>query len=112
MVASMGSILALAAGFYILAPFFDAPRRWRHAVAVAGFASSPVLLSGALLVMPVLIAACVTSCIHCFALCYMGAQRVLGCREADADFFVAAACMFALVGSLLLGGLCSAAGLL
>jgi len=37
---------------------------------------------------------------------------VLGCRESEAAFFVAAACMLALVGGLLLGGLCSAVGLL
>ena len=111
-IVSLASILLLAAGFYLLAPFFGAPRAWHRSFAVAAFASTPVLLFGALLVIPLLIVASVAVSIHCFALCYLGAQHVLGCPEPDAAFFVAGACMFTLVGSLLLGGLCSAAGLL
>jgi hypothetical protein len=37
---------------------------------------------------------------------------MLGCRESDAALFLAAACMAALVLSMLLGVLCSAVGLL
>jgi len=106
------SILVLAAAFYLLCPFFDMPRAWPRSVAVAAFASTPVLLAGALLVIPGMIVASVASLIHSCALCYLGVQRVLGCRESEAAFFVAAACMLALVGGLLLGGLCSAVGLL
>lgn len=109
---ALASIVVLAAAFYVLMPFFGAARRWAPALALAAFASTPVLLSGALLVLPALVVACVAACVHCFALCYLGAQRLLGCPESEAAFFVAAACMLALVGSLVLGGLCSAAGLI
>jgi hypothetical protein len=70
------------------------------------------LLVGGLLFIPGMIVASVASLVHCFALCYLGVQRLLGCRESEAAFFVAAAGMLSLVGSLLLGGLCSAAGLI
>jgi Yip1 domain len=109
---TLASILVLAAAFYLLCPFFDMPRAWPRSVAVAAFASTPVLLAGGLLVVPGMIVASVASLIHCFALCYLGVQRVLGCRESEAAFFVAAACMLALLGGLLLGGLCSAIGLI
>jgi hypothetical protein len=109
---TLASILVLAAAFYFLCPFFDMPRAWPRSVAVASFASTPVLLAGGLLVLPGMIVASVASLIHCFALCYLGAQRLLGCRESEAAFFVAAGGMLSVVGSLLLGGLCSAAGLI
>ncbi len=109
---TLASVVLLGVAFYILSPLFVARRHWRGCLAVAAFASTPVLLAGALLVMPVLIVACVVACIHCFALCYLGVQRVLGCPEEDAAFFVAGACMFVLVASLVVGGLCSAAGLI
>jgi hypothetical protein len=109
---TLASVVLLAIAFYALSPFFVARRRWRGCLAVAAFASTPVLLAGALLVMPVLIVASIVACIHCFALCYLGVQRVLGCPEHEAAFFVAGACMFALIASLVLGGLCSAAGLI
>jgi hypothetical protein len=109
---AVASIVLLGLGLYVLSPFFVRVRRWRACLAVAAYASTPVLLTGALLVMPVLIVASVAACIHCFALCYLGVQRVLGCPEEEAAFFVAGACMFALVASLVVGGLCSAAGLI
>lgn len=108
----VASVLLLAAGFYVLGPFFEAARAWRRAVALAAFASTPVFLAGALLVMPALIAASVVAFVHCCALCYLGAQRLLGCPEADAAFFVAGAFVFMLMTSLVLGALCSAAGLI
>ena len=109
---SLATVLLLAAAFYLLAPFFDASRHWSRSVGVAAYAATPVLAAGALLVLPVLIVACVVACLHAFALCYLGVQQMLGCRESDAAFFVAAACMAALVLSMLLAGLCGAVGLL
>lgn len=107
----IASVLLLAAGFYLLAPFFGATRHWRRSVALAAFAASPVLLSGVLLVMPVMIVVSVAACVHCFALCYLGAQSVLGCREEDAAMLVAAVAMFVLVSSLAAPFLCSAVGI-
>jgi hypothetical protein len=109
---SLATILLFAAGLFVLSPFFEAPRHWGRCVALAAFSASPVLIVGALLVVPVLVVACVAACVHALALSYLGARHLLGCPESDAAFFVAAACMFALVSSMLLGGLCSAAGLI
>lgn len=110
--AALVSIVVLAGAFYLLAPFFDADRTWRRALAVAAYGSTPVLLTGALLVSPVLIVACVASLVHCCALYYLGVQALLGCRESDAAFFCAAAAMLSIVGGLVAAGLCSAAGLI
>ena len=109
---TLAAVVLLGIGFFALSAFFVPRRHWRGCLAVAAFASTPVLLTGALLLMPVLIVASVAACIHCFALCYLGVQRVLGCPEEEAAFFVAGACMVALVASLIVGGLCSAAGVL
>jgi hypothetical protein len=109
---TLASVVLLGIGFFALSAFFTPRRQWRGCLAVAAFASTPVLLTGALLVMPVLVVASLAAGIHCFVLCYLGVQRVLGCPEQDAAFFVAGAGMLALVASLLVGGLCSAAGVL
>ena len=109
---TLAAIVVFAAAFYVLAPFFNAPRVWRRCVAVAAFGSTPVLLAGALLVVPAMIVACVAALIHCCALCYLGVQQVLACRESEAAFFIAAAGMLSIVAALLIGGLCSAAGLI
>ena len=80
--------------------------------AVAAYASTPVLLSWFLLLYPPFIVLPIVGLLHCFALCYLGVQQVLECRESEAALFVAAAWVFSGIGGMLLGGLCSAAGLL
>lgn len=95
-----------------MAGFFEAIRDWDRAVAVAAYAATPVLLCGALLVIPILVVASIAGFVHFLALSHMGLQRVLGCRAEDGAAFTAATCLFALVASMLLGGLCSAAGLI
>jgi hypothetical protein len=108
----LASVLLLALGFFVLSPAFTTGRNWSRSVAVAVYAATPVLLSGALLVLPVLVIAVLVCCLHSCVLCYGGVQAVLGCRESEAAFFVAAAAMFAVLASLVVGGLCSAAGLI
>lgn len=109
---TLAAVIVFAAAFYVLSPAFDVPRAWGRCVALAAYASTPVLLAGALLVVPATVVVCVAALIHCCALCYLGAQQVLGCRESEAAFFIAAAAILSVVGSLILGGLCSAAGLI
>lgn len=109
---SLASVLLFAAGAYALASFFEAARDWDRAVAVAAYASTPMFACGALLVVPVLVVASVAGFVHCLALAYLGMQTVLGCKETDAAAFTAGAGLFALVAGLVLGGLCSAVGLI
>ncbi len=109
---ALAAILILAAGFYVLAPWFGARRSWDAAVALAAYASTPVLVSWFLLVFPPFAVVPVVALLHYFALCYLGVQQLLGCRESEAALFVAGAWVFSALGSMLLGALCGAAGLL
>ena len=109
---TVATVLLFALGIYALSPFFGRPRDWNRSVSVAGYASTPVLLSGALLIVPILVLASVAAFIHLFVLAHAGLIRVVGCAEADATAFVAASCMFTGVTSMLLGFLCSAAGVI
>jgi hypothetical protein len=105
-------VVMLALGFFVLAPWFDVPRSWDGSMAVAAYASTPVLASWFLLVFPVFAVLPVVALLHCFSLCYLGVQQVLGCRESEAAMLVAAAWVLSGFASMLVGGLCSAAGLI
>lgn len=107
---SLAAVVILGLGFFVLAPWFEARRSWDRSIAVAAYASTPVLLSWSLLIFPPFAVVPVVALLHCFALCYMGVQQVLECRESEAAMLVAAAWVFSGIGGLLLGGLCSAAG--
>ncbi|HEY5900868.1 MAG TPA: YIP1 family protein [Burkholderiales bacterium] len=109
---SLAAVVILALGFFALAPWFDARRSWNRSMAVAAYASTPVLLSWFLLTFPPFAIVPVVALLHSFALAYLGVQQLLDCRESEASLLVAAAWVFSAFGSMLLGGLCSAAGVL
>lgn len=109
---SLAAVTLLGLGFFVLAPWFEVARSWERSLAIAAHASTPVLLSGVLLLYPPLMVLPVVALLHCFALCYLGVQRVLKCRESEAALLVAAAWVFSAVAAMLVGGLCSAAGLI
>ena len=109
---SLAAVMMLGLGFFALAPVFGVARSWDRSLAVAAYASTPVLLSWFLLLYPLLMILPIVALLHCFALCYLGVQHVLECKESEAALFVAAAWIFSALGSMLLGGLCSAAGLI
>lgn len=108
----LAAVITLGLGFFALAPVFGVARSWDRSLAVAAYASTPVLLSWFLMLYPPFIVLPIVGLLHCFALCYLGVQHVLECRESEAALFVAAAWVFSGIGGMLLGGLCSAAGLL
>lgn len=109
---SLAAVVALAAGFHLLGPLFRVPRRWNRAVAVAAYATTPAFMGGALFAIPFLAALGMVAFLHCFALSYLGVQQVLGCREPDAMGYAVAAWVFGGLAAMLLGALCSAAGVL
>lgn len=109
---SLAAVLMLGLGFFVLAPWFGLQRSWDRSVAVAAYASTPVLVSWFLLLFPLFAVIPVVALLHCFALCYLGVQQVLDCRESEAALLVAAAWVFSGFGSMILGGLCSAAGVI
>lgn len=111
-VLSLAAVMMLALGFFLLAPWFEVRRSWDRSTAVAAYASTPVLLAWFLLLYPPFAILPIVALLHCFALCYMGVQHILECRESEAAMLVAAAWVFAGVSCMLLGGLLSAVGLI
>jgi hypothetical protein len=109
-VLSLAAVLLLGLAFFLLAPWFEVRRSWDGSIAVAAYASTPVLLSWSLLVFPPFAVLPIVGLLHCFALCYLGVQHILECRESEAALLVAAAWVFCGVGGMLLGGFFSAAG--
>ena len=106
------AVLMLAFAFFALAPWFGVARSWDRATAVAAYASTPVLAAWCLLVVPAFVIIPVIALLHSFAIAYVGVQEVLGCKEGEAALFVAAAWVASAVQSMVLGGLCGAAGFL
>jgi hypothetical protein len=109
---ALASVVLLAAAFYVLAPVFDVRRSWDRSMTVAAYSSTPVLLAAPLLVSPVLAIGTILGLFHGLALCYLGLQEVQRCRESESALFVAAASFCSGLALLVLGGLCSAAGVL
>jgi hypothetical protein len=112
LVLSLSSVLLLACGVYLLAAFFGAQRNWQRSVAVAAYATSPVFLSGALLVIPVLVIVSVLAFVHYLVLCAVGLRTLLRCKEDDVAGYVASASVFAGATAMALGALCSAMGMI
>jgi hypothetical protein len=105
-------LLLFALGLYLFASFFESRRDWSRSVAVACYASTPVLLCGALLIVPVLIVASVVGVFYGLGLCALGVEAMLDCKEAQVPGYVATAAFFMGMTSMALGALCSAIGLL
>ena len=108
----LAAVTVLALGFFVVAPWFDARRSWDGSMAVAAYASTPALATWLLLAYPPLIVLPVAALLHAFALSCLGVQQLLECRGSEAELFVAGAWIFSAVASMLLGGLCSAVGVL
>jgi hypothetical protein len=106
------SVLLFAVGLYLLAPFFKATRSWNRSIAVSCYSATPVLLSGGLLFVPLLVIASVGAFLYALGLCTIGLRIVLECREDEVAGFLASAAVFMGVGSMAIGALCSAIGLI
>jgi hypothetical protein len=111
-VLALAAVTMLAFGFFVLAPWFDVRRSWDGSMAVAAYASTPVLVAWLLLDYPPLVVLPVAALLHAFALSCLGVHHVLDCKTSEAELFVAGAWLFSTVGSVLVGGLCGAAGFL
>jgi hypothetical protein len=109
---SLLCVILLALVFYLLAPMHDAERHWDRAVSVAGYGSTPVLLAGVLLVVPIMVMASVVALLHNFLLYYVGLHAVIGCRQSAAAEYLALSCMLAAIASGILGAAGGALGLL
>ena len=106
------SIGICALAFGLVMPMYGSARDWRLAVSLAAYASTPVLMAGILLILPVLIGMEIIAVLHGLYLAYIGAQRLLGVPPSDAAEFLAAAGVLWAGGSSLLGALLGWLGLI
>jgi hypothetical protein len=106
------SIYLLAAIFFLLARTEGRKPSFLVALRVAVFGSIPVMLSGALLVIPFNTIFTLIAMMYSFYLYYLGAERLIGIRPADSAMFIGVAmfCMIVLSGAM--GGIASAMGLI
>lgn len=106
------SILALAGIFRLIAPMYDSSRDFRAALKVATFGAIPVLLAGAALLVPVMIALPVVALCHTFYLYWIGVGRVLDVAPESQTEFIGISMTLLCFFSTLAGGCASSLGLL
>lgn len=109
--ATVASILGLAAIFVALAPMYRASRDYRAALAVAAWGAVPLLLAGATMLMPVMALVCLVALCHTLYLYWVGARRVLHVPPSQLSEFVAIALLLLAAASVVVGALASGAGL-
>lgn len=112
MLLSVLCVALLALAFYLLAPLYERERNWNRAFSVAGYGTTPVLLAGVLLVMPIMVLASMVAMLHGFLLYFVGLQNVIGCRQSEAAEYLALSCILAATASGALGAVGSALGIL
>ncbi len=109
--AIIGSILALAAIFTLIAPMFGGTRDYVAALKVATYGSIPVMVAGATLIVPVMaIVAMVGVCHTLFVLC-IGVHRIMNVPLGSQAEFVGISIVLLTFLSVLVGAACSAIGL-
>jgi hypothetical protein len=109
--ATVGSILALAGIFVLLAPMFGYQRDFIRALKVATFGTIPVLLAGATLLLPVMAIVGVVGLCHSLYLLWLGADRVLHVPDGARAEFVGISLVLLALASAVAGALASAIGL-
>jgi hypothetical protein len=106
------SVAVLAAALYVLAPLFACQRDWPRAFQVGSYSSAPVLLGGAVLLVPGVEYVMLLALFHGAYLLYAGVQTVLGVKEDRAAEYVALATVLFIAASTVLGGVAGALGVL
>jgi hypothetical protein len=105
------SIFALAGIFWLIAPMYDSVRDYRAALKVATFGAIPVLLAGATLLVPVMIAVPVVALCHTVYLYWVGVGRVLDVAPGSQTEFIGISITLLVGVSTLAGGCASSIGL-
>lgn len=109
--ATILSIFALAGIFRLIAPMYRVAIDYRSALKVATFGALPVLLAGAVLVLPVLIAVPVVALCHTLYLYWVGVGRVLNVEPGSQTEFLGISVTLLTAISTLGGALASSLGL-
>ena len=107
----IASVYLLAVVLYFLARTERQRPTFLVALRVAVFGSIPVLLSGAVLVIPAGMFVMLFAAMYAFYLYYLGAQRLIGVRESNSAVFIGVAMFCMMTLSSLLGAIASALGM-
>ena len=99
----IGSVVLLAAAYWLVIPMYSRPRSWPGALAVAVYSATPVLLAGVALVLPQLVLVTFIAAVHSLVLQYQGTQDVLGVKRGDAAEVVAVAGVLLIAASMACG---------
>lgn len=105
------SLPIIATIFFLLMRMDRHHRDFRGAMNVAVYGAIPLMASGVLLFWPINVIVCVIAMLHTFVLYWIGVQRVLNIRPANASIFVALAMTITFGASTLLGSFASKIGL-
>jgi hypothetical protein len=108
----VGSILVLSGIFALIAPLFGATRNYLAALKVATYGSIPVLLAGAVLLLPVMAIVGLVALCHTLFLFWTGAHRVLNVPRGALAEFVGISMVLLSFASVLIGAVASAMGIL
>jgi hypothetical protein len=96
----------------ILLPMYGRHRQWRRSITVSAYGATPVLLTGMLLIYPLLVIVSVLVLPAMLYQQYLGAQHVLGVARGDAAEFVAGSALLSLGASIAAGAVLAALDLL
>jgi hypothetical protein len=112
LVASVGSVFALAGIFVLLAPLYGSAREYRVALKVAAYGAVPLLLAGATLFLPVMALVGLVGLSHSLYLYWLGAHKVLHVKPGHQAEFVGIALVLLVVASTIGGAAVSSLGLI
>lgn len=110
LVASIGSVFALAGIFVLLAPLYGSARDYRAALKVATFGAVPILLAGATLFLPVMALVGLVGLSHSLFLYWLGVHKVLHVAPKHQAEFVGISLLLLIVVSTLGGAAASSLG--
>jgi hypothetical protein len=107
-------ITVLMAGliFFVLSTADQQKRSLVRSMNVAVYGAVPLMLSGVLLFVPMNVTICMAAMVHTFILYWIGVQKVMHIRPANASLFVALAMIVLFGASTLLGAFSAMIGVL
>lgn len=98
--------------FYFMTRVDHHDRSFVRAMNVAVYGAVPLLISGALLFVPMNVTVCMLAMVHTFVLYWIGVQKVMDIHPLNASLFVALSMTVLFGASTLLGALVSMIGVL
>jgi hypothetical protein len=98
--------------FFVLTTADQKERSLVRSMNVAVYGAVPLLLSGVLLFVPINVTICMAAMVHTFILYWIGVQKVMHIRPANASLFVALAMIVLFGASTLLGAFSAMIGVL